>query len=167
LASTKLGWPKSRPSLRSNATALPVLKRCGRPRTPRSWPAALIFSDGRRPPARSRGITRVTMDSLMCNCASKLAPLSRAGMRGERNCFARRWFPKRLRDFHNAIDPKADIRRDFTAIIPAIEPKPNPATPKPGRANAMTAQPCRLMGNTAWSWISDLMNGCSHGVFLL
>jgi hypothetical protein len=33
----------------------------------------------------------------------------------------------------------ADIRRNVTVIIPAIEPKPNPATPKPGSANAMTA----------------------------
>jgi hypothetical protein len=35
--------------------------------------------------------------------------------------------------------PKADIRRDFTVIVPAIEPKPDPAAPKPSGAHAMTA----------------------------
>ena len=47
----------------------------------------------------------------------------------------------------DAIDPKADIRRDFTVIIPAIEPKPNPATPKPGSADAMTAATLPIDGS--------------------
>ena len=40
---------------------------------------------------------------------------------------------------HSCEFTHAEIRRNVAVIIPAIEPKPNPATPKPRSANALTA----------------------------